>query len=140
MKNVQTVVTIQKTDEQNRPLANAQLELLNQDGRVVHTWTSSNAAEAIIGVLQVNQTYTIHEVAAPAGYQIADDITFTVANTADEQMITFVNIQADDIIVDSSYHEKPMMYMLTGILSFLLCILAGCFIALRKQQKNYRRK
>ena len=51
---------------------------ISTDGKTL-SWTSdANGAKSIINL--PNGTYVMHEVAAPDGYEVATDITFTVAN------------------------------------------------------------
>ena len=45
---------------------------------MVETWTSDGSAHRITAKLVAGQTYTLKELKAPAGYEKADDQTFTV--------------------------------------------------------------
>ncbi len=79
---------INKTDENDEPLEGAVFEVKqgettiangtsDADGKVVFTWVNG------VG-LKDGETYTIVETNAPAGYNKADDITFTVTCTDPE--------------------------------------------------------
>ena len=41
-------------------------------------WTSDDSAHVLNGELTAGETYTLHEVSAPAGYVVSEDQQFTV--------------------------------------------------------------
>lgn len=56
-------------------LSGAKLELKDESGQTIDSWTSGNTTHAV----QVAPgTYTFHEVAAPSGYTVVSDFTFKV--------------------------------------------------------------
>lgn len=69
-------VVISKTDAGGSELNGAVLELTDGTGALVDKWTSTTTARTF--ELKPG-TYKFHEVSAPSGYLVADDITFTVA-------------------------------------------------------------
>ena len=69
-------VVISKTDAGGSELDGAVLELTDGTGALVDKWTSTTTARTF--ELKPG-TYKFHEVSAPSGYLVADDITFTVA-------------------------------------------------------------
>ena len=69
-------VVISKTDAGGSELDEAVLELTDGTGALVDKWTSTTTARTF--ELKPG-TYKFHEVSAPSGYLVADDITFTVA-------------------------------------------------------------
>lgn len=79
-----TTVTVSKVDSANTKtyLSGAKLQILNSGKQVVEEWTTDGKAHVVSGVLAVGQKYTLHEVSAPDGYAVADDITFTVTSGA----------------------------------------------------------
>lgn len=78
MYNSKTRVELLKTDEAGDPLAGAKLEVRRADGSLVESWTSGSTAHVIEGLTAGN--YVLKEVAAPSGYKLADDVSFTVTN------------------------------------------------------------
>ena len=54
------------------------LQILDQDDNVLDEWTTENAQHVISKVLTPGETYTLHEVSAPDGYCVAEDIHFTL--------------------------------------------------------------
>ena len=84
--NTENTVRIRKVrDSDGSLLAGAVLQIMDADGRAVYSWTSS--AEERTFTLAAG-TYRLHEVAAPAGYEIAADISFTVTNSGKATVVT----------------------------------------------------
>ena len=80
MKDAPTTVELSKkkiTGDDELP--GAKLQVIDSKGNVVERWTSSSTPHIITARLVAGATYTLQEEAAPAGYVIANDITFTVS-------------------------------------------------------------
>ena len=78
-------VKISKVDKYENYLAGAELQLLDSNGNVIEEWMSNDQTHIVDVKLEVGKKYTLHEVSAPKGYEVSDDITFTAK--ADEQEI-----------------------------------------------------
>ena len=74
--NAPVSVAISKSDIYGKELAGAQMMLVDENGDTVDEWTS-DSKEHIVRRLPAG-AYTLKEVAAPEGYVIATDISFTV--------------------------------------------------------------
>ena len=59
-------------------LEGAKLQLTDKDGNIVDEWISGKEPHYIEGKLKAGETYKLHEVIAPNGYEVASDIEFTV--------------------------------------------------------------
>ena len=89
--NNQTIVHISKVDaETGEELPGATLELYGPDGTLIETWESADIPHVITG-LPVGEGYVLKETAAPEGYQLAEDITFAVEETAEIQFVGMVD-------------------------------------------------
>ncbi len=87
-QNEPTTVSVKKTDlATGAELSGATLTVLDEDGRVVDTWKSAKGEEHIIERLITGQTYTLKEEFAPYGYLQAEEIVFTVEDTAEIQKL-----------------------------------------------------
>ena len=84
-ENEEISVAISKEDIYGAELPGAQMQLVDEDGNVFDEWTS-DGTNHIISEIPAGG-YTLHEVAAPDGYVIATDISFTI----DEYGIVTVN-------------------------------------------------
>ncbi|MDD3403929.1 MAG: SpaA isopeptide-forming pilin-related protein [Hespellia sp.] len=77
----QVEVQFAKKDEKENLLAGAALEIRDQDGKVVESWTSSSSEPyTSYGKLLNGETYTLVESKAPNGYYVADPVTFTISS------------------------------------------------------------
>ena len=74
-----TKVQISKQDiTTGEELPGAKLQVIDEDGNVVEEWVSSSEPHFIEGKLIAGKEYTLKETIAPEGYEIANEIKFTV--------------------------------------------------------------
>ena len=74
-----TKVQISKQDiTTGEELPGAKLQVIDRDGNVVEEWVSTNEAHFIEGKLTAGKEYTLKEIIAPEGYEITNEIKFTV--------------------------------------------------------------
>ena len=91
-------VEISKVDiTTNKELPGAELIITNKDGKVVEHWTSTEKPH-YIEKLPAGE-YTLTEVTAPNGYEIAEDISFTVLPNGDVQRV---------VMKDAPIPEQPV--------------------------------
>ena len=89
--NRQTVIQISKVDaETGEELPGATLELYSPDGTLLDTWVTTDTPHVVTG-LPVGNGYVLKEIEAPEGYELAEDITFAVEETAEIQFIGMVD-------------------------------------------------
>ena len=89
MKDDVTKLEISKQDIAGKELPGAKLTILDQDGKVVESWTSTDKAH-YIEMLPIGK-YTLREETAPEGYLIAKDVEFEVKDTGEVQHVTMVD-------------------------------------------------
>ena len=74
-----TKVQISKQDiTTGEELPGATLQIIDEDGNVVEERVSTNEPHMIEGKLIAGKKYTLKEIIAPEGYEIANEIKFTV--------------------------------------------------------------
>ena len=74
-----TKVQISKQDiTTGEELPGATLQIIDEDGNAVEEWVSTNEPHMIEGKLIAGKEYTLKEIIAPEGYEIASEIKFTV--------------------------------------------------------------
>ena len=74
-----TKVKISKRDiTTDKELPGATLQIIDEDGNVVEEWVSADEAHLVEGKLIAGKEYTLREIIAPDGYEIANEIKFTV--------------------------------------------------------------
>lgn len=143
MKDAPTKIVVRKLDDNGKPVTGAKLQILDKDKKVIVEWTTDGKEHLIEGKLVVGETYTLHEVSAPDGYEVAKDIEFTVKDTADEQIVTMT----DKAVVKVSTPDQPTKSSTTGgstvqtgqgstylmIAVAVLMISAACIMFFRKK-------
>ena len=76
------LVSIIKKTGNGDLLPGARLQLLDEDGNVLHEWTTGAGTSGVFRLK--NGRYTIHEEYAPENYDLADDISFEVTDDTTE--------------------------------------------------------
>ena len=69
-------------DDKTTALPGAEMQILDGD-KVVYSWTSGAEPEMIKADLEKEKEYILHEVSAPDGYVLADDVTFTISDNGE---------------------------------------------------------
>ena len=91
-------VEISKVDiTTNKELPGAELIITDKDGKVVEHWTSTDKPH-YIEKLSAGE-YTLTEITAPDGYEIAENISFTVLPTGEVQRV---------VMKDAPIPEQPV--------------------------------
>lgn len=126
MKDDTTKVTISKRDiATDKELAGAALQIIDEDGNVVEEWVSTDEVHFIEGKLTAGKEYTLRETIAPDGYQIANEIKFTV-NT--DGSVTEV-VMYDELIPKTTTpytgdnHSNFAAYAMLGAASLIIAVL-----------------
>lgn len=87
MYDRKTELEISKQDITNsKEISGAELILKNQEGQVVESWISGQEPHRISGLL-VGE-YTLTEITAPDGYEVAETVRFSVEDTLEIQHVT----------------------------------------------------
>lgn len=150
MKDAPTKIVISKIDDDGKPVAGAKLQILDKDGNVIEEWTTDGKDHVIEAKLIVGETYTLHEVSAPDGYEVAEDISFTVNDTAEEQVVSMIDafksntkISTPDQPTKSSSNQGGGSVVQTGqgtiglmIALAVIMISVACFVIYRKKREN----
>lgn len=84
---IDKVVEIIKTDlVTGEEIEGAELQVVDEDGNVVDEWTSTKEPHRVTG-LEENKNYKLIEKAAPYGYEITEEISFTITEDKETQKI-----------------------------------------------------
>ena len=87
-KNQPTTVEFTKSDlTTGVELDGATLTVFDKDGNEIDKWTSVKGEPHIIKRLHVGETYTLREEFAPYGYLKAEEVEFTITDTAEIQKV-----------------------------------------------------
>ena len=96
MKDEQTQVQIIKIDASTGDtLRGARLALKDAEGNTIDDWYTTSMPKTFTGELKAGETYTLTELSAPYGYNLAEDIPFVVNTDGEMQTITMEDEVAD---------------------------------------------
>ena len=111
MKDEITKVDISKVDATNeKEIEGAKLTLTDKEtGQIIETWTSKKEPHRIEG-LEVGKTYILHEDLAPAGYEVASDVEFTIADTGEVQKVIMKD-QPKTTVVKTGDNSQTGLYL-----------------------------
>lgn len=100
MKDAPITVEISKKDivdgEGGNELPGAKLEIKNADGEVIESWTSGQAPHTI--TMLSPGRYTLVEITAPNGYEVAENVEFTVEDTGEIQKVTMYDSPKEETV------------------------------------------
>ncbi|WP_217957945.1 VaFE repeat-containing surface-anchored protein [Acutalibacter muris] len=95
IQNAKTKIVISKVDSvTGKELVGAKLEIRDKDGKVIEIWTTDGKPHTIDS-LPAGE-YVLHEVSAPDGYLLAEDVKFTVKDT-DEGVTVVMKDRPKDV-------------------------------------------
>ena len=124
-----TKVRISKQDiTTGEELPGATLQIIDENGNVIEEWISSNKARFIEGKLIAGKEYTLRETIAPEGYEIANEIRFTVnADGSVTEVIMYDERTPEVKISDTPYtgdnHSDFAAYVMLGAASVIIAAL-----------------
>lgn len=108
-------ISFAKIDQNGVPLAGAKLQILNAEHAVVAELCSTSDrtgvredvnGKKISEMLKGGETYYLHEVEAPFGYELAEDIAFTVEGTGDSPQCIMMCDKARPIFFEIEKVDK----------------------------------
>lgn len=113
--NSPTQISVAKVDYQGNFVPGATLQLLDAAGNVAAEWISGDTPH-VIYALPIGAEYTLHEAAAPEGWLLTKDVTFTIKDTSEVQVISMEDERVPELhttaTVDGS-HESPIIGSVT---------------------------
>ncbi|MDE6730267.1 MAG: Cna B domain protein, partial [Oscillospiraceae bacterium] len=98
MKDDTTKVKISKQDmTTGKELPGAKLQVIDKDKNVMDEWISDEEPHFIEGKLTAGKTYILREITAPDGYEIANDVEFTVSEDGSVTEVVMKDKKTPDI-------------------------------------------
>lgn len=84
---IDKVVEVVKTDlTTGEELEGAELQVVDEDGNVIDEWVSTKEPHKVVG-LEENKNYKLIEKTAPYGFELTEEIEFTVTDNKETQKI-----------------------------------------------------
>lgn len=137
-KKVVSQVSISKQDVTTKEeLEGAKLEIIDENGNVVESWTSEKTPHIITGLSA--GTYILKETVAPDGYILSEEeVTFTVKEDSSEMVkVVMYNSKqpTEEVEVPSTSSYKTMTSTVIG----LTILLAGSVLITRNFKKKHEK-
>ena len=112
MKDEYSKVEISKTDlTTGKELEGAKLQIIRKDGTVLEEWITDGKPHSI-AKLPVNEELTLREITAPDGYEIVEDVTFTLKDTMEVQKVEMKDARTPEKTTEKQMHQKqPEKYI-----------------------------
>ena len=142
MKDDVTKVEISKTDIAGEELPGAKLTILDENGEVMESWTSSEEPH-YIEMLPIGR-YILHEESAPEGYLVAEDIEFEVKDTGEIQKVVMKDEAAPEETPEEPQNpvgtdapktgDDTNLLFWTALLGIGLCGTGAAFVMRRKRR------
>lgn len=136
MKDEYSKVDISKTDmTTGEELKGAKLQILDKDENVLEEWITDGKPNKV-EKLPVNKALILREITAPEGYEVAEDVKFTLEDTREVQKVE---------MKDAKTPETPTVVPKTGehpwkiIALWILCgvaIVAFAGVTIRKRRRR----
>lgn len=114
-----------------KELPGAQLQIIDENSKVIHEWVTTDKPH-LFEKLPAGE-YTLREMTAPDGYEIAEDIAFTVEETGDIQKVVMKDKPVKKEVVKTGDHAMIMLYVCGVAIAGLGCIY---FIKKKKHGKS----
>ena len=144
MKDEYSKVEISKTDiTTGKELEGAKLQIIRKDGTVLEEWITDGKPHSVVK-LPVNEELTLREITHRMGYEIAEDVTFTLKDTMEVQKVEMKDARTPEKTTEKTNAPK------TGdnqkVWAFVLLALAsagtvtGVTVYRRKKVKNDRKQ
>lgn len=136
MKDEYSKVEISKTDlTTGEELKGAKLQILNKDGEVLEEWVTDGKPH-LVEKLPVGEELTLREITAPDGYEIAEDVKFTLEDTMEIQKVEMKDARTPETTVPKTGDDpwKPMVLLIICIAS--AGALLGTMVYKRKHRKS----
>lgn len=97
-------ITIKKTDVAGKEIEGAELVIVDKDNTVIDRWKSVKDKSHKVSVKP--GTYTLNELIAPKGYQIASSITFVVSEDGTATSPDNISVKDNILIMIDDYSAK----------------------------------
>ena len=118
MKDDYSKVEISKTDiTTGEELEGAKLQILNKEGEILEEWVTDGKPH-LVEKLPVGEELTLREITAPEGYEIAEDVKFTLEDTMEIQKVEMKDARTPEtpgVPQTGDDHWKPiLLFVLLG--------------------------
>ena len=112
-------ISFTKTDATTgEELEGAKLQILNKEGEILEEWVTDGKPH-LVEKLPVGEELTLREITAPEGYEIAEDVKFTLEDTMEIQKVEMKDARTPEtpsVPQTGDNHWKPvLLFVLLGV-------------------------
>lgn len=109
-----TDISLSKVDITNQEeLPGCHMALLNEAGTVIATWISGTEPYRLHGVLNPGDSYILREIQPAEGYELAEEIRFTVNMQGRPQVVTMADKRVEMPPEKTNKHKPPKPEIVT---------------------------
>lgn len=112
-----------------KELPGAKLQIIDESNKVIHEWITTDKPH-LFEKMPAGQ-YTLREITAPDGYEVAEDIAFTVEETGKIQKVVMKDQPIKKSVVKTGDNSMIGLYACGVTIAGIGCI---CFIKKKKSQ------
>ena len=112
-----------------KELPGAKLQIIDESNKVIHEWITTEKPH-LFEKMPAGQ-YTLREITAPDGYEVAEDISFTVEETGEIQKVIMKDKPIKKTVVKTGDNSMIGLYACGVAIAGIGCI---CFIKKKKFQ------
>ena len=112
-----------------KELPGAKLQIIDENSKVIHEWITTDKPH-LFEKMAAGQ-YTLREITAPDGYEVAEDISFTVEETGEIQKVVMKDKPIKKTVVKTGDNSMISLYACGVAIAGIGCI---CFIKKKKSQ------
>lgn len=135
MKDEYSKLDITKTDlATGEELPGAKLQVLDKDGNVLEEWVTDGKSHRI-EKLPVGVELTLREITAPDGYEVAEDVKFTLEDTREVQKVEMKDKKIEVTTVPKT-GDNPMKPM---ILLAVCAVSAAVFVIVTIRRRKIKK-
>uniref|UniRef100_UPI0025F43EAE SpaA isopeptide-forming pilin-related protein n=1 Tax=Ruminococcus sp. TaxID=41978 RepID=UPI0025F43EAE len=141
MKDDTTKVSISKRDiTTDEELPGATLIIIDDNGDTVEEWVSVKETHYIEGKLVAGKTYTLREITAPDGYEVANDIQFTVNEDGSVTEVVMYDKKKSSPKIPSSSNPYTGSVFGNSLINKSLAAMAVCVLIMVITKKKNKKE
>lgn len=135
MEDEHSRTEISKTDTATgKGLKGASLQILNKEGKALEEWVSDGSPHAV-EKLPVGEELTLRETKAPKGYELAEDVKFTLKDTKEVQRVEMQDAKTPETPGPKTGDSQWKPWLPAAICGLSAAMIAAVLIRRRKQKK-----
>ena len=141
MKDTYSKVEISKTDlTTGKELEGAKLQILNKEGEVLEEWVTDGKPH-LVEKLPVGEELILREITAPEGYEIAEDVKFTLEDTMEVQKVEMKDARTPETPgVPQTGDDHWKQILLFALLGVSAAGLMATMLYKKRHKKQMKRK